>query len=77
MLEGRLGLAAGVALAAAACAGGNSRQTDLAYIERPVETIYNEALRSLDRNIWALAAARSSTKSSASTRIRPGPSARC
>ena len=50
-------LAAGVAMAAAACAGTNSRQTDLAYIERPVETIYNEALRSLDRNMWPLAAA--------------------
>jgi outer membrane protein assembly factor BamD len=50
-------LAAGFALAASACAGGNSRQTDLAYIERPVETIYNEALRSLDRNVWPLAAA--------------------
>lgn len=50
-------LAAGIALAAAACAGTNSRQSDLAYIERPVETIYNEALRSLDRNMWPLAAA--------------------
>ena len=48
-------LAAGVALAAAACAGSNSRQTDLAYIEQPVETIYNDALRSLDRNLWVIA----------------------
>lgn len=52
----KVGLAAGMALAAAACAGGNSRQTDLAYIEQPVETIYNEALRSLDRNLWAVSA---------------------
>ena len=52
----KVGLAAGIALAAAACAGGNSRQTDLAYIEQPVETIYNEALRSLDRNLWAVSA---------------------
>lgn len=53
----KMGLAAGVALAAAACASTNSRQTDLAYIEQPVETIYNDALRSLDRNLWAVAAA--------------------
>jgi len=52
----KVGLAAGIALAAAACAGGNSRETDLAYIEQPVETIYNEALRSLDRNLWAVSA---------------------
>lgn len=52
----KMGLAAGVALAAAACASTNSRQTDLAYIEQPVETIYNDALRSLDRNLWVVAA---------------------
>ena len=52
----KMGLAAGVALAAAACAGTNSRQNDLAYIEQPVETIYNDALRSLDRNLWVVAA---------------------
>ncbi|MDP3492541.1 MAG: outer membrane protein assembly factor BamD [Hyphomonadaceae bacterium] len=52
----RTALAAGAALAATACAG-NSRSEDLAYVERPVENIYNEALRSLDRNSWDLAAA--------------------
>jgi outer membrane protein assembly factor BamD len=52
----KMGLAAGVALAASACASTNSRETDLAYIEQPVETIYNDALRSLDRNLWAVSA---------------------
>ena len=49
-------LAAGAALAAAACAG-TSRQEELAYIERPVEVIYEEATRSLDRRNWDMAAA--------------------
>ncbi len=53
----KVGLAAGVALLAATACAGTSRQTDLAYIERPVETIYNDALRSLDRNLWVVAAA--------------------
>ncbi len=52
----KLMLAAGAALAAAACAG-TSRQEELAYIERPVEIIYEEATRSLDRNNWDIAAA--------------------
>ena len=51
----KLALAAGAALAAAACAG-TSRQEDLAYIERPAEIIYDEALQSLDRNRWDIAA---------------------
>ena len=51
----RTALAAGAALAATAC-GGN-RAEEVAYVERPVESIYNEALRSLDRNSWDLAAA--------------------
>jgi len=51
----RTALAAGAALAAAACAG--NRQEEVAYVERPVESIYNEALRSLDRSRWDLAAA--------------------
>ena len=51
----RKALAAGDALAAAAC-GGN-RGEEVAYVERPVESIYNEALRSLDRTNWDLAAA--------------------
>jgi outer membrane protein assembly factor BamD len=50
-------LAAGVALLAASACAGNSRQTDLAYIERPVETIYADAVHSLDRSMWKLAAA--------------------
>ena len=45
------------ALAASGCAGGNSRQEELAYIERPVETIYDEATHSLDRSQWDRAAA--------------------
>lgn len=51
----RTALAAGAALAAAAC-GGN-RGEEIAYVERPVESIYNEALRSLDRTNWDIAAA--------------------
>jgi len=49
-------LAAGAAMAAAACAGGTSRQEELAYIERPAEIIYDEALQSLDRSRWDIAA---------------------
>ncbi len=53
----RAALAAGVALIGASACAGNTRQQDLAYVERPVENIYNEAVRSLDRNNWDLAAA--------------------
>lgn len=53
----KVGLAAGVALVGAAACAGNSRQADLAYIEQPVETIYSNALRSLDRRTWVVAAA--------------------
>lgn len=42
-------------LAAGACAS-NARQEELAYVERPVETIYSEATESLDRRNWDLAA---------------------
>jgi len=49
-------LAAGVALMGASACAGNSRQQELAYIERPVETIYNEAVRSLNRSTWDVAA---------------------
>lgn len=52
----RMALLAGATLAVTACAG-NNRGEDVAYVERPVETIYNEALRSLDRNNWDMAAA--------------------
>lgn len=49
-------LAAGIALIAASGCAGNSRREELAYVERPVETIYNEAVQSLDRNRWDQAA---------------------
>jgi len=51
-------LAAGVAVSLLATAGcaSNSRKEDLAYVERPVETIYSEATTSLDRGLWAQAA---------------------
>jgi outer membrane protein assembly factor BamD len=52
-------LAAGMAasmLVTAGCAS-KSRQDQLAYVERPVETIYNEATTSLDKQQWAQAAA--------------------
>lgn len=48
-------LAAGSALLALSGCATNTRQEDLAYIERPVETIYNEATVSLDRRNWDLA----------------------
>ena len=51
----RMALLGSAALALAAC-GGNKRD-EIAYVERPVETIYNEALRSLDRSNWDIAAA--------------------
>lgn len=51
----RMALLASAALALTAC-GGNKRD-EIAYVERPVETIYNDALRSLDRSNWDLAAA--------------------
>lgn len=51
----RMALVASAALALTAC-GGNKRN-EIAYVERPVETIYNDALRSLDRRNWDLAAA--------------------
>jgi outer membrane protein assembly factor BamD len=51
-------LTASVAAAAvAACAGPNSaRQREVAYVERPVEVIYDEALKSMDRSLWVEAA---------------------
>lgn len=53
----KVGLAAGIALIGATACAGNSRQTDLAYIERPVETIYNDAVHTMERNLWQPAAA--------------------
>ncbi len=52
----RMALLAGATLAVTACGGGN-KGDQVAYVERPVETIYNEALRSLDRANWDMAAA--------------------
>ena len=49
-------LTAGVALLAVSACAGNSRQQELAYIEQPVETIYNEAVRSLNRSLWDVSA---------------------
>jgi len=46
-------LAAGVAIVGATACAGTSRQTELAYIERPVETIYNDAVHTMERNLWA------------------------
>jgi len=46
-------LAAGVAVVGATACAGTSRQTELAYIERPVETIYNDAVHTMERNLWA------------------------
>lgn len=51
----KAGLLAVTGLSLVACAGVN-RQEDLAYVERPVETIYSEAVVSLDRRAWVLAA---------------------
>lgn len=39
----------------AGCAG-NSKKKDLAYVEKPVETLYNDATTSLDKKQWDLAA---------------------
>jgi outer membrane protein assembly factor BamD len=49
--------AAGLALVAgaSACASTN-RSESVAYIERPVEVIYNEAVESMDKRIWVAAA---------------------
>jgi outer membrane protein assembly factor BamD len=52
----RMALLAGATLAVTAC-GGGAKGEQVAYVERPVETIYNEALRSLDRSNWDMAAA--------------------
>jgi outer membrane protein assembly factor BamD len=51
----KAGLGAGLALMALSACASNSRQEELAYIERPVETIYGEAVRSLNRSLWDVA----------------------
>lgn len=38
------------------CASNSDRQESVAYVERPVETIYNEAVYSLERRVWQIAA---------------------
>jgi outer membrane protein assembly factor BamD len=48
-------LAVGLAATGAACAS-NSKQKNLAYVERPVEQIYNDAVHQLDRRVWQGAA---------------------
>lgn len=53
----KVGLAAGIALLGASACASNSRQADLAYVEQPVEMIYNNALKSLDRSLWVQSAA--------------------
>jgi outer membrane protein assembly factor BamD len=45
----------GVALLDVGCAS-NTRSRELAYVERPVETIYSDAVKSLDRRVWEQAA---------------------
>lgn len=45
-----------ILMAATGCAG-NSRSRDAQYVERPVETIYYDATRMLDRRNWEIAAA--------------------
>jgi outer membrane protein assembly factor BamD len=47
---------AGVASAGLMGCAGNSRQQELAYVERPVETIYDEAVHQLERRNWTQAA---------------------
>ncbi|HVY90194.1 MAG TPA: outer membrane protein assembly factor BamD [Hyphomonadaceae bacterium] len=49
-------LIASTALAAVSGCASNTRSKELAYVERPVETIYNDATHRLDRREWALAA---------------------
>jgi outer membrane protein assembly factor BamD len=49
-----IGLAA--ATAAACSTPSSARQREVAYVERPVEVIYDEALKSIDRSLWAEAA---------------------
>ncbi|MBI1340300.1 outer membrane protein assembly factor BamD [bacterium] len=44
-------------LAISACAS-SARQEELAYVERPVEVLYNEATGALDRRLWDEAALR-------------------
>lgn len=45
------------AFAVSACASG-ARQEEIAYVERPVEVLYNEATEALDRRLWDEAAQR-------------------
>ncbi len=53
----KAGLASCAALIAVSACASNSRSEQLAYVEQPVETIYNAAMESLDRRIYPLAAA--------------------
>jgi len=52
----RLRSVAGLGLALtmlAACAGNQSERDELAFVERPVEVLYNEATRAIDRNFFS------------------------
>ena len=46
---------AAAALTAASC-NGKAKKESLAYVEKPVETLYTEATRSLDKRLWDQAA---------------------
>ncbi|MEM6626879.1 MAG: outer membrane protein assembly factor BamD [Pseudomonadota bacterium] len=49
-------LLAGVAAAALAACSNSNRRESLAYIEKPVEQLYNEAAESIDKRLWDQAA---------------------
>jgi outer membrane protein assembly factor BamD len=49
-------LLATTAMTACSSSGSSGRKKELAYVERPVETIYGEATKSLDRKLWDQAA---------------------
>jgi outer membrane protein assembly factor BamD len=46
----------GLVMVLSACAANNNRREELAYVERPVERLYTDALVSIDRRQWARAA---------------------
>ena len=49
-------LSVGVSLIALSACQGSARRENLAYVDKPVEQLYNEAARSLDRRLWDQAA---------------------
>ena len=82
MRSSRLVLAAGISLLAVTGCASGVRRGDVAYVERPVETIYNEATESLDRRRWDIAAQqfdevqRQHGNQSGQQQQRPAPQAR-